>query len=318
MGAQIGCEYAIGGHDVRLVARDTGAVRHRVEDAFRVLEEHGLARPDELDAARGRIAIAGALDADAAACDLAVESLPEDLELKANMLASVALASPDAILATNTSSISITALGAAAGAPERVVGTHYLAPPLLMPPVEVVAGEHTDSAVVDVVRRTLVALGKQPVAVQRDLPGFVWNRLQFALLRECVARRARSRVRRDGRRGDARGTCPPLASRRSLPGDRARWDRHLESLRREHRPRAIDRFGPPRPARVRPSGRRSRRGLSRSRRSARTRAAQRAASRLSGAAAPTALRTASATWSMPRPPASRTAGMRMKPWICPS
>jgi 3-hydroxybutyryl-CoA dehydrogenase len=186
MGTQIGCEYAIGGHDVRLVARDTGAVRHRVEDAFRVLEEHGLARPDELDAARGRIAIAGALDADAAACDLAVESLPEDLELKANMLASVALASPDAILATNTSSISITALGAAAGAPERVVGTHYLAPPLLMPPVEVVAGEHTDSAVVDVVRRTLVALGKQPVAVQRDLPGFVWNRLQFALLRECV------------------------------------------------------------------------------------------------------------------------------------
>jgi 3-hydroxybutyryl-CoA dehydrogenase len=186
MGAQIGCEYAIGGHDLRLVARDTHAVGRRVDHAFRVLEEHGLARPDELDAAKGRIEIAGALDADAAACDLAVESLPEDLELKASMLAAVALASPEAILATNTSSISITALGAAVGAAERVVGTHYLAPPLLMPPVEVVAGEQTDAAVVDAVRRTLFALGKRPVAVLRDVPGFIWNRLQFALVRECV------------------------------------------------------------------------------------------------------------------------------------
>jgi 3-hydroxybutyryl-CoA dehydrogenase len=186
MGAQIGCEYATGGHDVRLVARDTEAVRRRVDDAFRVLEEHGLASSDELDAANDRIVIAGALDADSAACDLAVESLPEDLELKASMLASIALASPEAILATNTSSISITALGAAVGAPERVVGTHYLAPPLLMPPVEVIAGERTDPAIVKAVRTTLVALGKRPVAVQRDVPGFIWNRLQFALVRECV------------------------------------------------------------------------------------------------------------------------------------
>jgi 3-hydroxybutyryl-CoA dehydrogenase len=186
MGAQIGCEYATGGHDVRLVARDTEAVRRRVDDAFRVLEEHSLASSDELDAANDRIVIAGALDADSAACDLAVESLPEDLELKASMLASIALASPEAILATNTSSISITALGAAVGAPERVVGTHYLAPPLLMPPVEVIAGERTDPAIVQAVRTTLVALGKRPVAVQRDVPGFIWNRLQFALVRECV------------------------------------------------------------------------------------------------------------------------------------
>ncbi|HEY3182950.1 MAG TPA: 3-hydroxyacyl-CoA dehydrogenase family protein [Gaiellaceae bacterium] len=186
MGAQIGCEYAVGGHDVTLVARDTAAVGRRVDAAFRMLEEHGLATAEELRAAKSRIAIAGAVEADAAACDLAVESLPEDLELKAALLGSLALASPEAILATNTSSISITALGAAVGAPERVVGTHYLAPPLLMPPVEVVAGERTDPAVVDRMRTTLVALGKRPVAVQRDVPGFVWNRLQFALVRECV------------------------------------------------------------------------------------------------------------------------------------
>jgi 3-hydroxyacyl-CoA dehydrogenase len=186
MGAQIGSEYAVGGHEVRLVARDANAVRSRVGAAFELLAEHGLASPEELGGAKSRITIATGLDAAALACDLALESLPEDLELKATMLASVARASPDAILATNTSSISITALAAAVGAPERVVGTHYLAPPLLMPPVEVVAGEQTDAGVVDVVLRTLVALGKRPVAVQRDVPGFVWNRLQFALVRECV------------------------------------------------------------------------------------------------------------------------------------
>jgi 3-hydroxybutyryl-CoA dehydrogenase len=186
MGAQIGCEYALGGHDVRLVARDTATVRERVEAAFRVLGTHGLAGAEEIGDAKSRVAIAGGLDEEAAACDLAVESLPEDLQLKATMLATVARASSDAILATNTSSISITALGVAVGAPERVVGTHYLAPPLLMPPVEVVAGERTAPDVIDVVHRTLVALGKQPVTVQRDVPGFVWNRLQFALVRECV------------------------------------------------------------------------------------------------------------------------------------
>ena len=186
MGAQIGCEYAIGGHEVKLVARDANAVRGRVEAAFELLAEHRLASQDELAGAKVRITIGDGLDAAALACDLAIESLPEDLDLKATMLASVARASPDAILATNTSSISITALATAVGAPEHVVGTHYLAPPLLMPPVEVVAGEETGAHVVEVVLRTLVALGKQPVAVQRDVPGFVWNRLQFALVRECV------------------------------------------------------------------------------------------------------------------------------------
>jgi 3-hydroxybutyryl-CoA dehydrogenase len=68
-----------------------------------------------------------------------------------------------------------------------VLGTHYLNPPLLMPPVELVAGERTDPTLLVTMTETLQALGKQPVLVRRDVPGFVWNRLQFALLRECVA-----------------------------------------------------------------------------------------------------------------------------------
>jgi 3-hydroxybutyryl-CoA dehydrogenase len=185
MGAQIGCEYALGGHEVTLVARRPDAVAERVAAAFALLGEHALATSDDLDAARARIVVAPSLDGDASACDLAVESVPEQVELKAELLASVAAASPAAILASNTSSIPITTLGDAVGEPARVVGTHYLNPPLLMPPVELVAGQQTDPAVVETLRRVLVALGKQPVVVRRDVPGFVWNRLQFALLREC-------------------------------------------------------------------------------------------------------------------------------------
>jgi 3-hydroxybutyryl-CoA dehydrogenase len=182
MGAQIGCEYALGGHEVTLVVRDAAAAERRVESALQLVEEHGLG---ETGPARDRLATTTDL-ASAVACDLAVESVPEDLELKARLLREVAAGSPDAVLASNTSSIPISELGAAVGAPKRVVGTHYLNPPLLMPPVEVIAGEHTAPAVLATMTETLEALGKQPVLVRRDVPGFVWNRLQFALLRECV------------------------------------------------------------------------------------------------------------------------------------
>ena len=121
-----------------------------------------------------------------AGADLLVESLPEDLDLKASVLRVALAEAPDAAVATNTSSLSITAIGEAIGAPERTVGTHYLNPPLLMPTVEVIAGERTAPEVVALARETLVALGKLPVVVRRDVPGFVWNRLQFALLRECA------------------------------------------------------------------------------------------------------------------------------------
>jgi 3-hydroxybutyryl-CoA dehydrogenase len=137
----------------------------------------------QTDEARSRIRVSADTKQDA---DLLVESLPEDLGLKAAVLAATRASAPAAVVATNTSSLSIGAIGEAIGAPERTVGTHYLNPPLLMPTVEVVAGERTRHDVVEFVRDTLVGLGKTPVLVERDVPGFVWNRLQFALVRESV------------------------------------------------------------------------------------------------------------------------------------
>ena len=86
-------------------------------------------------------------------------------------------------LASNTSSLSIGRLGGWAGASKRMLGTHYWNPPLLMPLVEVVAGPETGPALIEQVMELLRELGKRPVAVERDVDGFVWNRLQLALLR---------------------------------------------------------------------------------------------------------------------------------------
>ena len=186
MGAQIGCEYALGGHEVTLLARGTQAVEERARDALALVEARGLAPAGAVEAARARLRVAGGLEEAGGGFDLAVESLPEELELKAVLLRAVAAGSPGAVLASNTSSLPITTLAEAVGAGERVVGTHYLNPPLLMPPVEVIAGARTDPAVVARMVETLERLGKLPVVVRRDVPGFVWNRLQLALLRECA------------------------------------------------------------------------------------------------------------------------------------
>jgi 3-hydroxybutyryl-CoA dehydrogenase len=185
MGAQIGCEYALGGHGVAVLGRRAGAARNRVDRGLQLVLAHGLASAEEVDAARARLHVVSDLG-DGFSCDLAVESLPEDLDVKATLLRPLAAASPEAILATNTSSLSVTELGERIDAPERTLGTHYWNPPLLMPLVEVVPGARTEPHVVERVTVTLRALGKRPVLV-RDVPGFAWNRLQMAVLREAVA-----------------------------------------------------------------------------------------------------------------------------------
>jgi 3-hydroxybutyryl-CoA dehydrogenase len=185
MGAQIGCEYALGGHEVALLSRDPEAAWGRFERGLETVRAHDLASAEVVQAVGTRVQVSSDLG-ELVPCDLAVESLPEDLDLKARFLRAAAEASPAAVLATNTSSLSVTELGERVGASERTVGTHYWNPPLLMPLVEVVPGARTDAAVVERTTVTLRELGKRPVLV-RDVPGFAWNRLQMAVLREAVS-----------------------------------------------------------------------------------------------------------------------------------
>src|SRR4051794_40744598 len=137
MGSQIAVEYALGGHDVVALARRPEVAAERIERAFATVAGHALATADELAAAPQRLVI----DVDPSAArgaQIIVESVVEDLEEKAAALAPVMAVAPGAIIASNTSAIPITAIGAAISAPQRTIGAHYWNPPLLMPLVEII------------------------------------------------------------------------------------------------------------------------------------------------------------------------------------
>ena len=116
------------------------------------------------------------------------EAVAEKLELKREIFQRLdAICPPDVILATNTSVISITEIAERARNKERIVGTHFWNPPYLVPLVEVVRGMHTSPQTVDGAYDLLKCVGKHPVRVMKDVPGFVGNRLQHALWREAIS-----------------------------------------------------------------------------------------------------------------------------------
>ena len=120
--------------------------------------------------------------------DIVIEAMPERVEIKHTIFAALdRLAPAAAILASTTAGISITRLQEACVHKGRVLGMRWSHPPHVMPLVEVIAGEHTDPATMATVRAIATNLGLTPVEVRRDVPGFVHNRLLYALLRESLA-----------------------------------------------------------------------------------------------------------------------------------
>ncbi len=186
MGSQIGVEYALAGHDVIFLARDVQKANERIDSAWQTAAEMNRWPEEAFQKGRGQLAIAADLDAVDGPLDLVLESVVEDAEAKGVVLRAAAERFPEAMLASNTSSISIGRLGELSGAPERTIGNHYWNPPLLMPLVEVISGPKSDPAVVQRSFELIASVGKRPVVIEKDVDGFVWNRLQLALLREAV------------------------------------------------------------------------------------------------------------------------------------
>ena len=121
-----------------------------------------------------------------AECDLVIEAIVEALEPKQELFAELdRICRPDAILATNTSALSVTEIAAATTRPERVVGMHFFNPAPLMPLVEIVQAELTSADAVDVAATVGERLGKEVVRCY-DTPGFVVNRVLIPLLNDCV------------------------------------------------------------------------------------------------------------------------------------
>jgi 3-hydroxybutyryl-CoA dehydrogenase len=171
MGAGIARVFADAGAAVRVMAR----------------------RPSSLEAARERLGAGSvlpttSLDEALEGADLVVETIVEVPEPKREVLARAEeLAASDVILTTNTSSLPLAELADALERPERFAGLHFLNPPELVELVEVVGSERTSPEVLATLVNWMEELGKAPIVVRRDVPGFVANRLQYALLREAYA-----------------------------------------------------------------------------------------------------------------------------------
>lgn len=173
MGPGIAATLARGGLQVTCYDVSPEQLR-KAEGELRVLQVKASV---EADLAR---AVAGA--------DLVVEAVPERLELKREVFAQLeTLVPPTTILASNTSGIPITRLQQAVTHKERVIGLHWSNPPHIIPMVEVIAGEHTGAAIVEKASKLVADCGLIPVVVDKDVPGFVHNRLLYAILREAVS-----------------------------------------------------------------------------------------------------------------------------------
>jgi 3-hydroxybutyryl-CoA dehydrogenase len=122
---------------------------------------------------------------DAAQADLVIEAVPERLELKVDVLREFDRHAPNAILASNTSSISITALARHTGRPERVIGMHFMNPVPVMKLVEVIRGLQTSDETTRTIMELTRELGKTPVEVN-DFPGFVSNRVLMPMINEAI------------------------------------------------------------------------------------------------------------------------------------
>lgn len=191
MGSGIAIIFAVRNYNVTLYDSQEKALSHavgKIRANLALMAQSGIGDESEIEPAINRIKLT--LDIKDAVCgaDFVFECAPENLELKQTIFYELdSLCPKETILATNTSVISITEIAQKARHQERIVGTHFWNPPFLIPLVEVIRAENTSQETIDRTFDLLMLVGKHPVRVHKDVPGFVGNRLQHALWREAVS-----------------------------------------------------------------------------------------------------------------------------------
>ena len=189
MGAGMAQVFAQAGYTVQWCNRSAAGLQRglsRIRDNQSLLIRHGALSAEEADAALSRLHPTEDL-ADLAGVQLVSESIAEDLPAKQALFRALdARCGGATIFTTNTSGLSISRLAEAASRPERFAGLHCANPAHIIPVAEIIKGEDTADATCEVLTALAYHLGKRPVLVQREVPGFIANRLQFALLREAL------------------------------------------------------------------------------------------------------------------------------------
>lgn len=188
MGHGIGQVLAMSGlattvYDVE--ARALDAARAKVRANLEAGVEKGKVTAAARDVALAALSFTTDLDAALRGAEVVIEAVPEKLDLKRSLFERLGRLAPDVLLATNTSSLSITKIAAAAAHPERVVGMHFFNPVHIMKLVEVVRAEQSARPAVDLALALAVRLGKDPIEVA-DAPGFASSRLGIAIGLEAI------------------------------------------------------------------------------------------------------------------------------------
>ena len=121
-------------------------------------------------------------------CDIIIESIAEHLETKQDFFETLSkIVRPDTILATNTSGLSMNKICERVKGRERFLGMHWFNPSNMIPLIEIICNDETDPKYADAVHALAKSIGKKPVICRKDVPGFIANRIQFAILRECMS-----------------------------------------------------------------------------------------------------------------------------------
>jgi 3-hydroxybutyryl-CoA dehydrogenase len=191
MGHGIAQVFAAKGYNVILVDLNDGLLAQAIKNIrsnLALMADHDIGVYKDIDPVISRIKSTTDMSEATTGAHFVVEAVSENLSLKQKVFHELdRLCDREAILATNTSVISITEIASRAEFRDRIVGTHFWNPPYLIPLVEVVRGEDTSNETMDQTFSLLQAVGKHAVRVNRDVPGFVGNRLQHALWREAIS-----------------------------------------------------------------------------------------------------------------------------------
>jgi 3-hydroxybutyryl-CoA dehydrogenase len=183
MGHGIAQVFGLAGHDVTITDSHAPTLARTKDRILANLKDLG----DDVNAIE-RVRVCDSLAETVADADFIVEAVREDVVVKQKLFAEIERAArPDAILASNTSVIPISAIMGGLGHRARALGTHWWNPPYLVPLVEVIATEWTAPDAVAFTMKLHADVGKTPVHVKKDVPGFVGNRLQHALWREAIS-----------------------------------------------------------------------------------------------------------------------------------
>jgi enoyl-CoA hydratase/3-hydroxyacyl-CoA dehydrogenase len=184
MGHGIAQTFAQAGYDVVLNDVDEeilSTALEKIEGSLRKLDEY------EPEAVLGRLETTTDDEIAFASADLVVEAVPENIDLKVDVFSTAdELAPADAILATNTSTLPITEIADATERPERVVGMHFSSPVQMMPILEIIRGEETSDAVFETAQAVGDDIGKTPILVEKDVPGFLINRINMRFWTEAL------------------------------------------------------------------------------------------------------------------------------------